>query len=278
MDPGPADRLRVDLDVAADGRHARFVVAPSPRPDGAMYGGAGIAAAVMAIEAAADRPVLWATTQFVKAPTSGQTVHLEVVVLADGGRTAQLSVTATADGEVAFITLGSAGLARPSGLHGQYAAMPCVSDTDRGPWAGNSPWGDRSPVHYTEAELLGDHTFGHVALWAGRRDGAPFTAAALAYVADMVPVAVARAAGRLGAGASLDNSLRFGDIGAHDRVLLELAGDFAHGGYGHGSLRVWAPDGTLLATGGQTTNMKYLFDQADLPDLMERFSASQTAR
>jgi acyl-CoA thioesterase len=112
-----------------------------------------------------------------------------------------------------------------------------------------------------EASKLDSEGFGHVVLWCRRGTGQPFNAASIAYAADMVPIAVARAAGRMGAGSSLDNSMRFGEVGCHEWVLLELAGDFAHGGYGHGSLRAWGSDGTLLATGSQTTNMRYLFDE-----------------
>ena len=43
------------------------------------------------------------------------------------------------------------------------------------------------------------------------------TAAGVAFVADMVPGAIARAAGKLGGGFSLDNALRFADDPA-DRV------------------------------------------------------------
>ena len=60
----------------------------------------------------------------------------------------------------------------------------------------------------------------------------------------MVPVAVARAAGKMGAGSSLDNSMRFhGGVADTEWVLIELLGELAHGGFGHGSLRVWTADG-----------------------------------
>ena len=80
----------------------------------------------------------------------------------------------------------------------------------------------------------------------------------------MVPVAVARAAGKVGAGFSLDNSLRFAEIPPTQWVLLELSGQVASHGYGHGDLTVWSSDGTLVATGSQTANMTFLFDDGDL--------------
>ena len=54
------------------------------------------------------------------------------------------------------------------------------------------------------------------------------TAAGVAFVADMVPGAIARAAGKLGGGFSLDNALRFAAIPPTEWVLLHLRGDPRH--------------------------------------------------
>ena len=86
------------------------------------------------------------------------------------------------------------------------------------------------------------------------------TAAGVAFVADMVPGAIARAAGKLGGGFSLDNALRFAAIPATEWVLLHLRGDVASNGYGHGSFTAWSRDGALLATGSQTASMTHVFD------------------
>ena len=89
------------------------------------------------------------------------------------------------------------------------------------------------------------------------------TRAGVAYLADMVPAAVARAAGRLGAGFSLDNTLRFAEIPPADWVLLDLRGELATNGYGHGRFTAWTPGGALVATGSQTASMAYLVDAPD---------------
>ena len=96
----------------------------------------------------------------------------------------------------------------------------------------------------------------------------------LAFIADMVPVAVARAAGKMGAGSSLDNSMRFhGGVADTGWVLIELLGELANGGFGHGSLRVWTEDGKLIATGSQTASMRFLFDEGEMPNLPQPPSA-----
>ncbi|MBA2282311.1 MAG: thioesterase family protein, partial [Acidimicrobiia bacterium] len=97
-----------------------------------------------------------------------------------------------------------------------------------------------------------------MALWACVRDRVA-TPALLGFLADMVPVSVARAGGRAGAGTSLDNTLRFGPRATTSWVLVDLDPHLAHDGYGHGTVALWAPDGTLLATGSQTAAM-LLFD------------------
>ena len=60
-------------------------------------------------------------------------------------------------------------------------------------------------------------------------------------------------------GTSLDNAMRFGGATTSEWVLLELDPHLASGGYGHGGLFVWSPDGRLLATGSQTAAL-LLFD------------------
>jgi acyl-CoA thioesterase-2 len=165
-------------------------------------------------------------------------------------------------------------LARDGGLAGQYASMPSVSSPDASAQqqrfspanlaakATGMTMHEDSYVQRVELRdaVGGGDERGHVLLWARLLDEPALTPAGVAFLADMVPVAIARAAGKAGAGVSLDNSMRFGPAADTEWVLLELSGDLASGGYGHGSLRAWATDGTLLATGSQTANMIYVAD------------------
>ncbi|MGH9210467.1 MAG: acyl-CoA thioesterase domain-containing protein [Acidimicrobiales bacterium] len=63
--------------------------------DGALYGGTGAAASVMAMEAATQRDALWVVTQFVAQAHVGETIDIDVDTLAMGGRIAQLQVAST---------------------------------------------------------------------------------------------------------------------------------------------------------------------------------------
>ena len=99
-----------------------------------------------------------------------------------------------------------------------------------------------------------------MALWARLAgDRAPssseLTPAVLGFLADMVPIAAAKATGVAGAGTSLDNSLRIGEPADSEWVLLDLDAHIAVGGYGHGQVHLWSPDGRLLATGTQSARL-----------------------
>ena len=297
--PHPSDLELFGLVVSEDGAAGRFELTSGlVRHDGALYGGTGLAVSVVAMEAASQRDVLWCSTQFVSQPFLGDIVTWDVERLAVGKRAAQLLVRASANEQTAFVAVGSTGIAKDDGLTGQFVPMPEVSPPDDSPAhmmgrAARPTGAPASPEAELEArfleqmpepsadswtkhiemrapELRGDRR-PTVGFWARRRDGGAMTPAVLAFIADMVPVAVARAAGKLGAGSSLDNSMRFhGGVADTEWVLIELYGELANGGFGHGSLRVWTEDGKLVATGSQTASMRFLFDIGDPPNLPQR--------
>jgi len=261
----------IGLAVGEDRTHSSFVLGPPLlRHDGALYGGTAIAASIIAMEAATERDVQWITTQFVKPTQNGETVELVTDVLAMGRRSAQVRVTAFVDEAVQFTSIGTTGI-RTNGLTGQFEQMPEVA----GPEDAVDIWqGHTRPVETPDdpsfrrmVEYRDVSSGGPLCLWSRFTDGRAMTPAAVAFVADMVPLAVARCAGKMGAGSSLDNSMRFGVVPEVEWVLLELQGHLASGGYGHGSAKVWADDGTLIAVGGQTASMIYIFDQDEPPPL-----------
>jgi acyl-CoA thioesterase len=266
-----ASDLRViplGVDPSGDGSTGSFeLTLDLTRPDGALYGGTGVAASVMAMEAATQRDALWVLTQFVAPAQVGSRLDWTVERLAMGGRIAQLRVSATVGDALIFCALGATARPKPDGLDGRFLPMPAVVDgpEDSGPLHRRPPgapaveWapGYQRHVELREATAAAPEP-NQMLLWARMRRSAPMTRAGLAFVADMIPVAVARAAGRQGAGFSLDNAYRFGAFPETEWVLLDLRGDLATSGYGHGSLEAWTSDGVLIATGSQTANMAAL--------------------
>lgn len=272
-----ADDLRlIPLEIDEGGTRSRYLLQPPLlRHDGAIYGGTAIAASMMAMEAATQRDVQWVTTQFVAPAPNGRVIEMHTEVLASGKRTAQVRVTATIDDEVMYASLGSTGIPRENGLTGQFETMPVVTRPEdsaprmQGPPRAEAPtepgWARECEYlvpDIVESERGGDGT---MAMWTRFRSGRPMSPAQIAFAADMVPVAIARGAGRMGAGTSLDNSMRFAGGADTEWVLLELQGNMASGGYGHGIVRVWSQTGRLLATGSQTASMIYMFDEKELP-------------
>lgn len=261
-----ADRDLVPLRFGPTPGSSSFTLTPAlARIDGALYGGTGVAASVVAMEAATQRDALWVVTQFIAPAHVGDAIAVDVEELARGGRIAQLEVRGHIGDRAIFRALGATAHPRPGGLEGQYLPMPRVSPPgDSGPLPFGPPdedWiGEGRRLEYRIASPVGAATAGSLTLWARLRGIDEVTRAGVAYLADMIPPAIAHAAGHIGGGFSLDNSLRFGDIPPTDWVLLDLRGELATNGYGHGSLTAWTPDGTLVATGSQTASMVHLFD------------------
>jgi len=262
--PRPSDTDLLGLEFDAELRRAHFALVPGvARHDGALYGGTAIAVSVVAMEAATGRGSLWVTTQYVA--TAGLTDIIECTthVLAKGRNVAQAQVTGRHGDRVLFVSVGSTATPRPGGMEGQFLDSPDVSrpeDADPlvlGPARSDGFRGFTSQVEYRLAEVrAATDPPPQLAMWARIRGGGGVTPASIAFVADMVPGAIARAVGLVGGGKSLDNSLRFGRIPEGEEwVLLELRAQMAVGSHAHGSVKVWSRRGELLAVGGQSANM-----------------------
>lgn len=286
-EPPPNERRSGHGVPTATAHYAFEVIEHLCRIDGLLYGGAAIGASMTVASVLTDQPALWMTTQFVSSVTRGAQVAIEVEVLAAGRRTSQVRVTGTApDGSVVFASLGATGLHKANGLTGNFDAAPSVSPPEESLPLDNpfSRMADAAGIElprlpeprgfFTAAEsrqpTLTSHPdpgAGRECLWLRRRDGVPLTPAVVAYLADLVPSAVARAAGRLGGGTSLDNTFRVGTWVDTEWVLLDLRPHFAVGGYGTGTAVLWSEHGELLATAAQTASM-VLFDPAALAALL----------
>ena len=256
------------------------------RLDGKLYGGTAIAASVAAAEQVSDRPALWMTTQFVSTTGLDSKISVQVEVLAPGRRTHQVSVTGTdAQGQVIFASLGATGHHAPDGLTGEFESRPEVGSPESGevwssPFIGMARGAGIDPsvlplpagvgfsravdLRHPEIRHHPDPGPGRVCVWARRTDGGPVTAAVAAYLADMVPMAVARAHGVVAMGTSLDNTIRIGTFIQSEWVLIDLRPHLAAGGYGHGIAHVWSETGQLMATASQTASMRP-FDPDNLP-------------
>jgi acyl-CoA thioesterase len=229
-------------------------------PDGRLYGGAMLGVAITAMETATARRVVWCTTQFVASAPHGAVIDVDVEELARGGRSSQVLVRgSTVDGAM-FTAIGATGEPQPEGFVARYLGAPEVPPPDDcPPLLAPAFDGERGYKTVTDIRAAGpasDDRLPALLIWASTPGHCTSLPALVAVVADHLPLTLARIAGRQGAGASLDNTLRVGPRAEHEWVLLECVPELGAGGYGHGTVHVWAPDGALLAVGSQSSGMR----------------------
>lgn len=264
MRPSGANPL-FELDPSPDGHYGFDLTPDLARFDGRLFGGAGLAASVAALEAVTARGALWTTVQFVGTAEIGDRIDCHAEVLAAGHNTTQARVTATAGGRIVFLALGSTARHRDDAFGAEYGQMPSSAAPDE-----CRPWKPEFPLPAESIALRGpfataefrqaESDDGSIKLWARIKAGAQ-TRATIAYLADFVPSAVLRAAGRNGGGVSLDNSIRFGIAPPTDTdwILIDTEAYLADSGYVHGGARLWSAEGQCLAVASQTAVAK-LFD------------------
>jgi acyl-CoA thioesterase II len=254
-----------ELHPGLDGHYGLDLTPDLARFDGRLFGGAGLAASVAALETLTGRGALWTTVQFVGTAQIGDRIDCHAEVLAEGYNTTQGRVTGTTGDGIIFLALGSTARQRDEAFGAAYGRMPVVSDPDASEsWKPDFPMAAgsltlRGPFATSEFRQAACED-GSSKLWARIRSGTQ-TRATIAYLADFVPSAVLRAAGRNGGGVSLDNSIRFGVAPpeATDWILIDTEPYLADSGYVHGGARLWTAGGELVAVASQTAVAK-LFD------------------
>jgi acyl-CoA thioesterase len=95
-------------------------------------------------------------------------------------------------------------------------------------------------------------TDGRSFLWATLPEGVPAKASALAVLGDAVSTGVAAAFEDDLRARSIDNSIRVVQPRPCDWVLIDIQVDGAADGLAHGTVRLWTPEGHLLAVTSQS--------------------------
>lgn len=241
-------------------------------PGGFLFGGCGLGAAIAALEATTQRPLVWATAQYLSYARPPEVLDLDVIVSVSGHQVTQARVVGhVADREV--ITVNAA-LGRRSAEHdGIWAVMPDVPSPDecsrrelRLTTDGNS-LPDRLDVRLAlgrnMSELPGEGMpGGRSALWAKLPDVLDMSSASLAILGDYVPFGIGQALGLPAGGNSLDNTLRIGRQVRTEWVLLDVRVHQVSNGFGHGDVHLWSQGGDLLATASQSAIVRLWPDMA----------------
>jgi acyl-CoA thioesterase II len=244
---------------------------------GFLFGGCGLGAAIEALEGTTERPVVWATAQYLSYANVPSILDIDVTIAVSGHQISQArAIGHVADREV--FTVNAALGHRPYDHEGQWEAMPDVPPPDDAP-ARMHPFSDdgtlmsRLEMRLAKGrpfdELDGVQGDGTSALWARLPEGLDESASALAILGDYVPFGIGQALGRAGGGNSLDNTLRVFRIVPTEWVLIDVRMHSVRNGFGHGLVHLWAEDGTLMATASQSTIVRHW-----KPDDLERAQAT----
>jgi len=226
---------------------------------GALYGGCGLAAVVETAERACGRPLTWAACQFVEGATVPDVIDVTFEELVAGRRVTQGRVTGRVGDRVVLAGLVALGT-REFPARGQWGPPPpplpppeaCatrhMNEERRG---GLRPRIDERAAS-GDADGVVRASDGRSFLWATLPGGVPARASALAVLGDAVSTGVAAAFEEDLRARSIDNSIRVVQPRACDWVLADIQVDGAADGLAHGTVRMWTPDGHLLAVTSQS--------------------------
>jgi acyl-CoA thioesterase-2 len=262
-----ATLFELDGEVGA----TRFSWTPSPlllTPRSTLQGGAGLGAAVAAMERATGRPTIWATAQYLSFSVGVAPVELDVTIEVTGHNTTQARCVVTRGDEEILTTLAALG-SREFDAGGVWAIRPEVPNPSACPRyrffaRGRGHMGDVSEFRLASGRQLSDIDIdgrrgnGSFAMWVRCWQEAEHqvTVPDLAFVGDFMPLGFADAMGTSYSGNSLDNTIRVGDLTRTGWILLSCHVDQVARGFGHGRAEMWADDGTLLGTVSQTSVLR----------------------
>ncbi len=226
-----------------------------------LFGGSGLGAAVAAMEAVCERPVVWATAQYLSFAMVDSIMDLDVTVAVAGSRTSQARVVAHV-GDREILTVNAALGSKDLPIDDQWRTMPpapppedCVRRNDALVVDGSimSRFDMRLAIGTPWDQLDGSDPAprGRSALWV-RMPDVEMSAAALAILGDYVPFGISQSKGRWVPSNSLDNTIRVQRLVPTEWVLCDVRIDGVHQGFGHGSVYLWTQDGALLATASQS--------------------------
>jgi acyl-CoA thioesterase len=234
--------------------------------EGFLFGGAGLGAAISALEGTSGRQCIWATGQYLSYAMAGEFLDIDVTVAVEGHQITQARAVGLV-GNREILTVNAALGDRPGMPEGQWAQMTSVPPPEECPIRDPHVPGAISIINRLEQRAVawravehldGERGDGRTMLWARVPELIEgVDASALAILGDFVPMGVGQALGILGGGNSLDNTLRVVRLVRTDWVLLDIHIHAVERGFGHGLVQMYAEDGTLLATASQSCIVRF---------------------
>ncbi len=235
---------------------------------GALFGGIGLGASIEIVEHTLERPIVWATAQYLSFARPGAVVDLEVTEAARGHHVSQVRVVGHVGDEEIFTVNAAAGR-RPDEAVGAWAGRQDVPPPEdcpprRIPREQRGMLADHLDMRLANArppeDLPGPPGGGRSALWV-RLPDVPVGAATLAVFGDYVPFGISQTLGQRIGGNSLDNTLRVAARSDPQWVLADVRVHAVAHGFAHGLVHLWGADGRLLGTASQSTIVRAWKDQ-----------------
>jgi acyl-CoA thioesterase II len=262
-------RTFLGMTSTVDDLHWSLDVTPElATPGHFLFGGCGLGAALVALEAASGRPTVWSTAQYLSYAPTGATLDLSVTLAAEGRRVTQGRVVGRV-GEQEILTVNAA-VGEPAALDvgGVWVRPPEVAPPEecpprRLPDFFSASIFDRIEMRLARGRTLEELTAGgevegepNSVLWARVPGHLEPSAATLAIIGDYVTGGVSQALGRRVMTRSLDNTLRMVRLEPTEWILCDIHIEALVGGLGQGIAYLWSQSGVLLATASQSMSVR----------------------
>ena len=257
-------RTFLGMEPVGDDLHWRMEVVPElATPGNFLYGGCGLAAGLVALEAGAGRPTVWATAQYLSYALTGSVLEVEVVLPAVGRSVTQGRAVARSEGREILTVNAALGAPRME-MQEVWVRPPAVPPPEQcPPRVLPETMPERSILSMIDARIASGEDLAHLhpgdspdsALWVRVPGHLDPSAAMLAVFGDLVSGSASKPLGRLVWGRSLDNTIRMVQPAATEWVLCDIRMHAVVGGYGQGVAFLWSETGTLLATASQSISI-----------------------
>ena len=233
-------------------------------PGNFLFGGSGLGAGIVALEAATQRPTVWATAQYLSYAPLGSTMRVEVTLAATGARTSQARATGWVE-DREILTVNAALGRSEFDDAGVWVTPPTVPEPDHCPPRRIPELMRNSIFEFVEARIAKGRTYEQLdgtpgsansAIWCRVPGHLEPSAATLAIFGDFLSGAVSHPVGHRLMGRSLDNTLRTVQLAPTEWVLCDMQIHALVDGYASGICFLWGQDGTLLGTASQSVSAK----------------------
>ncbi len=267
-------RTFLGMERDGDDLHWRMDVTPQlTTPGNFLFGGCGLGAALVALEAAAGRPTVWASGQYLSYARTGTVLEWDVTLAAVGGHVTQGRAVGRVDGRE-ILTVNAALGRDELDVGGVWVAPPEVPPPDECPPRFLPAVFRNTIMDSVEVRTARGRSFEEMdgtlgppdsALWARVPGHLAPSAATLAIFGDYVSGAVSQPLGRRAMGRSLDNTLRMVQLLPTEWVLCDIRIHALVSGYAQGIAFLWSESGELLATASQSIGVRLWPEEAELP-------------